>query len=428
MNRKPPTIADGSPVGGDQKSQLPTVGPVAGGISGDAMARGMAETALIVATRANLRAQMKFGFDGQDGEDGITIPGPPGPTGSPGAAGGAGATGPAGPAGFPGWDGMDGEDALTIPGPSGPAGVGAAGATGPAGPPGFGMDGEDGLDGASIPGSPGVAGAAGATGATGPQGPIGWGMDGEDGTDGMFFPGSITNNAQYVISALIQTEIILAGFNGADAATAYTEESEYARVATFNGNAQLDTAIKQFGTAALLLDGTGDFITFPSSTTISVANSDDHTIEGFLYCTNVAGGGTKINTITSKRTSGGAGEFSFSIDAAGKLVFVAYNSTTAVANAVGTTTLSNSTWYYYAAVRKFGQWKTFLGVPGGNATIEATADETNIPSNNTSVLNIGRDASNTARDFQGTLDEIRWTRRGALYTTTFPVPAAEFTR
>ena len=58
---------------------------------------------------------------------------------------------------------------------------------------------------------------------------------------------------------------LLCHFNGVDAAQAYTSDDLNARVATFYGTAQLDTAQKVFGTAAILFDGNSDYITFPHS-------------------------------------------------------------------------------------------------------------------------------------------------------------------
>jgi concanavalin A-like lectin/glucanase superfamily protein len=221
--------------------------------------------------------------------------------------------------------------------------------------------------------------------------------------------------------------VLLCGFDGADGATSFTDESSYARVGTFNGDAQLDTGITPaIGTAALLLDGTGDFVSFPFSAQLSVANSDDQTIEGFFRCTNVAGGGTKLNTVVSKRNT--SGEFTVQVNSTGVLQFSVFSASTPVASIFGTTTLSNGTWYYFAVVRKFGTWKMFLGTPGGTATVEGTADETGVPSGNSGTLDIGREPSSTTRDFTGTIDEIRWTRKQALYTTAFPVPAAAFPR
>lgn len=58
--------------------------------------------------------------------------------------------------------------------------------------------------------------------------------------------------------------VLLCGFNGVDGATSTTDEAK-AKAITFVGNAQLDTAQKKFGTASLLLDGTGDYLTLADS-------------------------------------------------------------------------------------------------------------------------------------------------------------------
>ena len=53
---------------------------------------------------------------------------------------------------------------------------------------------------------------------------------------------------------------------------------------TANGDAQLSTAIKKFGTASLLLDGTGDSVTSTNSNIIE----GDFTVEFFAYATSFA--------------------------------------------------------------------------------------------------------------------------------------------
>ncbi len=53
---------------------------------------------------------------------------------------------------------------------------------------------------------------------------------------------------------------LLANFDGTDGATSSVDESENTHVLIFSGDAQLDTAQKKFGTASLLLDGTGDYV------------------------------------------------------------------------------------------------------------------------------------------------------------------------
>ena len=71
--------------------------------------------------------------------------------------------------------------------------------------------------------------------------------------------------------------IAFASFDGADAATAFTDESAAKRVWTFSGDAQLDDAQTKFGTTSLLLDGTGDYVSVPQSANLDIV--DDFTLE-----------------------------------------------------------------------------------------------------------------------------------------------------
>ena len=75
-------------------------------------------------------------------------------------------------------------------------------------------------------------------------------------------------------------------FDGADAATAYTDP--IAGAYTFAANAQLDTAQKKFGTASLLLDGTGDYVSLPDSASWSFGTGN-FTIDFWVRFNSVAG-------------------------------------------------------------------------------------------------------------------------------------------
>lgn len=59
--------------------------------------------------------------------------------------------------------------------------------------------------------------------------------------------------------------VFLAGFEGANGATSYTEESPYARVATLSGGAAISTTSPLAGSSSLVLDGVDDFVSFPDS-------------------------------------------------------------------------------------------------------------------------------------------------------------------
>lgn len=61
------------------------------------------------------------------------------------------------------------------------------------------------------------------------------------------------------LPTIANTKMLL-HFDGADGATATVDAVAAPHTITFNGNAQLDTGFKKFGTAALLLDGIDDYL------------------------------------------------------------------------------------------------------------------------------------------------------------------------
>ncbi len=71
-------------------------------------------------------------------------------------------------------------------------------------------------------------------------------------------------------------------FDGSDASTTSGDSSTAAHGnATFAGNAQLDTAQSKFGGSSLLLDGTGDYLTYADHADWTFGTSD-FTIDGFV--------------------------------------------------------------------------------------------------------------------------------------------------
>ena len=85
-----------------------------------------------------------------------------------------------------------------------------------------------------------------------------------------------------VIAAGGENTVLLLNFNGSDAATSTTDASDSAHTITFIADAQLDTAIKKFGSASLLLDGTGDCIHLDGSSDFAFGTGD-FTVHMFVY-------------------------------------------------------------------------------------------------------------------------------------------------
>lgn len=218
---------------------------------------------------------------------------------------------------------------------------------------------------------------------------------------------------------------LLCGFNGADAATAFTDESSAARVATFSGNAQLDTAIKKWGTAALLLDGNGDFLTFPDSSAWDLTNVD-FTVEGWFYATNLTNEAYKgmfcqrLNTSQISwimaQTSAGNLEFLYSTDGtvAGTL--------TASWSAAGAFTLN--AWHHVAVSRIGANLRGFLD--GNQLGSTHNIGTTSIFSSN-QPLSVGRAAVGQYY-WSGSMDDLRITNGVGRYAANFRPPRGPFDR
>lgn len=74
--------------------------------------------------------------------------------------------------------------------------------------------------------------------------------------------------------------VFLSSFEGANGATAATDDSPSAHTMTFAGNAQISTAQFKFGTSSLLLDGSGDEVLCATSDDWKLG-SGQFTIEGW---------------------------------------------------------------------------------------------------------------------------------------------------
>lgn len=213
--------------------------------------------------------------------------------------------------------------------------------------------------------------------------------------------------------------VMLLGANHRDAATTIIDESKSCVIMTFSGNAQIDTAQTPFaGMASLLLDGTGDYLTALNNSIYSVSGTSDFSITGWVRRNDTG----RLQTIMAKRAAGGTpGEFGFYINATNQLQMLMLNGASTALNLISTATMTTGAWYYVEVSRISNVTYLFL-----DGNLEASGTQASNPTTNSQALLIGRDVSNTARDFNGWLAELRFTRAGrnsASYTApTTPAP------
>lgn len=200
--------------------------------------------------------------------------------------------------------------------------------------------------------------------------------------------------------------VVLLHFDGADASTTFTDEIGHAF--TPAGNAQIDTAQSKFGGSSGFFDGTGDYISTPSSVDFAYGTG------AFTWEVWVRFAVTTGNQyIIDHGTNGGSLIYN------GGLRY--YNSTTGTGSALYTTlpAMSADTWYHVAVARSDGTTRLFI-----DGVLQASgADAHNYASQTLRIGDYG--AGGTA--LNGWVDEARINKGHAHYTAGFTPPTAPFT-
>lgn len=201
-------------------------------------------------------------------------------------------------------------------------------------------------------------------------------------------------------------------FNGADASVAF-QDFRGGKIWTPNDNAQLDTAVVKYGSASGLFDGTGDFIQTPNVVG-DFTCATDFTVECWIYRT--AGVITDRDVIVSKYVAFAADGFTFQINPTGVLNF-AFGGSAGFETVSSTATIPLNQWVHVAACKSGSTLRLFI-----NGTLDGSLAVAGTPGVNTATPRIGRDAIDTTRDFQGNIDDFRWTGGIARYTANFTPP------
>lgn len=215
---------------------------------------------------------------------------------------------------------------------------------------------------------------------------------------------------------------LLCGFNGVDGATSFTDESSAARAATFAGNAQLDTAQTKYGSASLLVDGTGDWVTFADNAAFTLATSNftaecwvnanalDASLRGIFGHWEPSGSQRGWGIFYDGSTS--EMQFFYSTTGANSLSF---------ASAFAITT---GAWNHFAVCRNGADLRMFGNGVQRGATHNIAASSI---FNSTATMKVGV-VSTAGTAWNGWIDEARLTVGQARYTADFRAPQGPFSR
>jgi hypothetical protein len=202
--------------------------------------------------------------------------------------------------------------------------------------------------------------------------------------------------------------------DGTNGSTTIIDSSPSPKTVTAVGNAQISTAQSKFGGSSIAFDGTGDWLTLPTTTDFQFGTGN-FTIEGW----------TRVNMVTSKAN----GVFQqattlFPNSTSNTVAFGTQNNVWQIyaknAQALSTATLAADIWYFFALVRNGTTTRLYIE---GVSVIEVTADSTNYTGQ---VLGIGSIFGTSSTSLNGYIDELRITKGIARYTANFTPPTAPF--
>lgn len=201
---------------------------------------------------------------------------------------------------------------------------------------------------------------------------------------------------------------------------------------TVNGNAKISTAQSKFGGSSLLLDGTGDYLSFATSADWDFA-AGDFTIECWVYISANSipdAGGYRSASIASVWTSSSVRGWSFALvgDSTTTGTGITFDTWDTAGNATiyrATVSISQGVWHHLALTVASGTRNLFLdgsllsAVPSSAGTGYTQANSFSNPMTIGATLNTSYPLC-----LNGYIDDLRITKGVARYTATFTPPAS----
>jgi hypothetical protein len=212
-----------------------------------------------------------------------------------------------------------------------------------------------------------------------------------------------------------QVSLLLHG-DGTNGSTTITDSSPTPKTVTAEGNAQISTAQSKFGGASIAFDGSGDRVLVANNSALDFGTGD-FTVECWVFSvaalTSYFGGFAHI-------AGRGLGITSDTYTLAFYQQNICWFANSAFT--VGTTTLTNNTWYHFAAARAGSTLRLFV-----NGLQESSTTD-NLVYTSLFSFTAGERASGASVPFplNGYIDDLRITKGVARYTANFTPPTAPF--
>lgn len=208
--------------------------------------------------------------------------------------------------------------------------------------------------------------------------------------------------------------------NGTNGSTTFTDDELTPKTFTRYGSAQISTAQSKFGGASGLFNGSTDYIDTPDSSDFDVGNGD-FTIDCWIK--KLTNGSRQCvfaqcdNTFTANTLS-----FSLELYTDDKVLVNICSGSTYYA-LFSSSAITDTNWHHIAMVRSGNSLMVFIdGVQSGTLSV------TGVTANNSpNKIAIGRPGEYNGEYFNGYIDEFRFSKGVARWTTNFTPPTTEYT-
>ena len=179
------------------------------------------------------------------------------------------------------------------------------------------------------------------------------------------------------------------------------------------GGAQISTSVVKYGTGSISFDGSGDWLTIPS-TPVLTYSVNNFTVELWMYSN--AAPGSDAGVVDQRPDSTNGSYFMLGVNSSNRLFI--YVNTDYRIGPTAATAINTAAWYHVAYVRS-----------SGTGTLYINGNSVGTWSDTTTYLQgagfIGHH-SFSASDFNGYIDGLRITDGYAVYTANFTPPTAAF--
>ena len=183
---------------------------------------------------------------------------------------------------------------------------------------------------------------------------------------------------------------------------------------TVNGDAKLSTAVKKYGTASLVLDGVGDYVSVPPQPDFNF-ESGNFTLECWVYPTAVPTAGQYAFVMGQSKAGAGNSSCGLYLGSAAGTIYLYSFGTFGTINGAA---VAQNAWSHIALTREGNNFKLWInGTQAGSTLVYAGA----MTSATTTDFTIGGNAGFNLY-VTGYIDDVRVSKGVCRYTSTFTAP------